>query len=85
MVLLRNLEQHFSVSLQAYAAGLRFSDSRQSRLRDFEQGHVKEGVGAGGLTLLAQWRGVPVRHLVMACDRAVDELLAHGQQDRAAP
>ena len=58
MVLLRNLEQHFSVSLQAYAAGLRFSDSRQSRLRDFEQGHVKEGVGAGGLTLLAQWRGV---------------------------
>ena len=84
-VLLHNLEQHFSVSLQAYAAGLRFSDSRQSRLRDFEQGHVKEGVGAGGLTLLAQWRGVPVRHLVMACDRAVDQLLAHGQHDRAAP
>ena len=61
MVLLRNLEQHFSVSLQAYAAGLRFSNSRQSRLRDFEQGHVKEGVGAGGLTLLAQWRGVPAQ------------------------
>ena len=85
MVLLRNLEQHFSVSLQAYAAGLRFSDSRQSRLRDFEQGHVKEGVGAGGLTLLAQWRGLPLSRLVMACDRAVDQLLAHGQHGKAAP
>ena len=85
MVLLRNLEQHFSVSIQAYAAGLHFSDSRQERLRDFEQGHVKEGVGAGGLTLLAQWRGLPLSGLVMACDRAVDQLLIHGQHGRPAP
>lgn len=85
MVLLRNLEQHFSVSIQAYAAGLHFSDSRQERLRDFEQGHVKEGVGAGGLTLLAQWRGLPLSGLVLACDRAVDQLLVHGQHGRPAP
>ncbi len=85
MVLLRNLEQHFSVSLQAYAAGLRFSNSQQPRLRDFEQGHVKEGVGAGGLTLLAQWRGLPLSRLGIACDRAVDQLLAHGHHNRAAP
>ena len=49
------------------------------------QGHVKEGVGAGGLTLLAQWRGLPLSRLVMACDRAVDQLLAHGQHGKAAP
>ena len=85
MVLLRNLEQHFSVSVQAYAAGLRFSNSQQPRLRDFEQGHVKEGVGAGGLTLLAQWRGLPLSRLGIACDRAVDQLLAHGHHNRAAP
>ena len=83
--LLRNLEQHFSVSLQAYATGLRFNNSRQPRLRDFEQGHVKEGVGAGGLSLLAQWRGVPLSRLLMACDRAVDQLLANEHSGRAAP
>ena len=30
-------------------AGLRFSDCRSQALRDYEQGYVKEGVGAGGL------------------------------------
>lgn len=85
MSLLGNLEQHYSVSVQAYAAGLRFSASRQPRLRDFEKGHVKEGVGAGGLALLAQWRGVSVNTLVQACDRAVDQLLAAGHAGTVAP
>ena len=85
MTLLGNLEQHYSVSVQAYAAGLRFSASRQPRLRDFEKGHVKEGVGAGGLALLAQWRGVSVNTLVQACDRAVDQLLAAGHAGTVAP
>ena len=85
MTLLSNLEQHYSVSLQAYAAGLRFSASRHSRLRDFEQGHVKEGVGAGGLALLAQWRGVSVDTLVQSCDRAVDQLFAAGHEGTIAP
>ena len=83
--LLSNVEQHYSVSLQAYAAGLRFSASRHARLRDFEQGHVKEGVGAGGLALLAQWRGVSVDTLVQSCDRAVDQLLAAGHPGTVAP
>lgn len=85
MTLLSNLEQHYFVSLQAYAAGLRFSASRHSRLRDFEQGHVKEGVGAGGLALLAQWRGVSLDTLVQSCDRAVDQLLAAGHEGTIAP
>ncbi len=85
ITLLSNVEQHYSVSLQAYAAGLRFSASRHVRLRDFEQGHVKEGVGAGGLALLAQWRGVSVDTLVQSCDRAVDQLLAAGDAGTVAP
>ena len=85
MTLLSNLERHYSVSVQAYAAGLRFSASRHSRLRDFEKGHVKEGVGAGGLALLAQWRGVSVNTLVQSCDRAVDQLLAAGHAGTVAP
>ena len=83
--LLSNLEQHYAVSLQAHAAGLRFSSSRHARLRDFELGHVKEGVGAGGLALLAQWRGVSLSHLVQACDRAADQLLSRGLEGSVAP
>ena len=85
VTLLSNIEQHYSVSLQAYASGLRFSTSRHCRLRDFELGHVKEGVGAGGLALLAQWRGVSVDTLVRCCDRAVDQLLAAGHAGTVAP
>ncbi|KZR86993.1 nicotinate-nucleotide--dimethylbenzimidazole phosphoribosyltransferase [Synechococcus sp. MIT S9504] len=85
VTLLSNLEQHYAVSLQAYASGLRFSASRHSRLRDFELGHVKEGVGAGGLALLAQWRGVSPDTLLQCCDRAVDQLLAAGHANTVAP
>ena len=85
VALLSNLEQHFSVSVQAYAAGLRFASSRHARLRDFERGYVKEGVGAGGLALLAQWRGVSLNQLVQSCDRAVDQLLSRGLEGSVAP
>ena len=56
--LLALLEDHFNVSISALASGLRFCDSRHPSLRDYELGHVKEGVGAGGLALLAQLRGL---------------------------
>ena len=85
MALLSNLENHYSVSVQAYAAGLRFSESRHSRLRDFEKGYVKEGVGAGGLALLAQWRGVSVDTLVQSCESALDQLLATGHAGTVTP
>jgi len=85
VALLSSLEQHYSVSVQAHAAGLRFASSRHARLRDFERGHVKEGVGAGGLALLAQWRGASLNHLVRSCDRAVDQLLSRGPEGSVAP
>ena len=73
--LLLRLEQHFGVALEAYAAGLRFSHSRHQQLRDFEAGYVKEGVGAGGLALLAALRGVDHGTLLQGCDDAMDRLL----------
>ena len=45
-------------------------------MRDYERGFVKEGVGAGGLLLLAQLQGHPTEVLVEDCDRAMAELLA---------
>ena len=49
-------------------AGLRFSDCRSQALRDYEQGYVKEGVGAGGLALLWERCGHSPQELASACD-----------------
>ena len=73
--LLALLEGHFDVSISALASGLRFRDSRHLALRDYELGHVKEGVGAGGLALLAQLRGLSLNRINQACDNAMDQLL----------
>jgi uncharacterized protein (TIGR00303 family) len=73
--LLALLEDHFNVSISALASGLRFCDSRHPSLRDYELGHVKEGVGAGGLALLAQLRGLSLDRISQGCDNAMDQLL----------
>ena len=75
MELLALLEDHFDVCISALASGLRFGDSRHRSLRDYELGHVKEGVGAGGLALLAQLRGLSLDRISQACDNAMDQLL----------
>jgi len=74
--LLDEVGQRFGVSLAGLASGVRFHTSRQPALRDYERGFVKEGVGAGGLLLLAQLQGHPTEVLVEDCDRAMAELLA---------
>ncbi len=56
------------------AASLRFHDCRSQSLRDYEQGFVKEGVGAGGLALLWQRLGRDPLDLARHCDRLCDEL-----------
>ena len=73
--LLALLEDHFDVAISALASGLRFRDSRHLSLRDYELGHVKEGVGAGGLALLAQLRGLSLDRISQDCDNAMDQLL----------
>lgn len=65
---------HFGVKIKGVASGLRFEKSRHSRLRDFELGFVKEGVGAGALAFLAQLRGASIQDLIDGCDQAMDQL-----------
>jgi uncharacterized protein (TIGR00303 family) len=55
-------------------ASLRFHGCRSQALRDYEQGFVKEGVGAGGLALLWQRLGRDPLDLARHCDRLCDEL-----------
>ena len=42
--------------------------ARSQALRDYEQGYVKEGVGAGGLALLWERCGHSPEALAVACD-----------------
>jgi len=50
---LRSLMQQLPQALPLYSAGLDFSSSRHKNLQLYEEGYVKEGVGAGALALSA--------------------------------
>ena len=66
---------HVEAALTVLACGVRFQSSVHQPLRDYEQGYVKEGVGAGALLLLAQLRGCSCPDLVLDCERALEQLL----------
>ena len=46
------------LDVDTYSAPLDFSGSPYKGLRDYEDGFVKEGVGAGGSVLYASWQGI---------------------------
>lgn len=55
---------------------LNFANCQQQALRDYEEGFVKEGVGAGGLSWLWELSGREPNELAQACDRACAALLS---------
>ena len=71
---MNNVSQHFNVNIFGLASGYRFNDSKQKVLRDYEIGYVKEGVGAGALSLLAQIRGLTQKEMIEKCDIEVANL-----------
>ena len=73
--LMNQVANHFKVNILGLASGFRFSDSNQKVLRDYEIGYVKEGVGAGALSLLAQIKGLTQEEMIERCDMAVDNLI----------
>ncbi len=75
VLLLRRLADRWQLQPLAFAAGLHFHRCRSARLRDYEAGYVKEGVGAGGLALLWELSGRNPEALALACDRACERLL----------
>jgi len=52
------------IGVDYYAANLDFSRSRYKGLRDYEIGHVKEGVGAGGSVYIAEKMGFSAEDVV---------------------
>lgn len=68
--LLARIAGRWQVEPLAFAAGLRFGACSSPELLAYEQGYVKEGVGAGGLALLWELSGRRPEALAQACDRA---------------
>ena len=83
--LMNHVSNHFKVNILGLASGYRFNDSNQKVLRDYEIGYVKEGVGAGALSLLAQIKGLTQKEMVEKCDlevanlfKSTNEITCHG-------
>ena len=72
--LINLVAKHFKVNILGLASGYRFNDSNQKVLRDYESGYVKEGVGAGALSLLAQIKGLTQKEMIKQCDIEVSNL-----------
>jgi NaMN:DMB phosphoribosyltransferase len=69
-LLLQRIAGRWGQEPLAFACGLRFSGCTSPELLAYEQGYVKEGVGAGGLALLWELSGRSPLQLAQACDRA---------------
>lgn len=64
------------IGVETRVAPLDLSRSRHRGLRDYELGHVKEGVGAGGAACIAARAGIPNDELVARIDEVYDEITA---------
>lgn len=76
------IRKHFEGISVAYV-DLNFNDSPYWGLRAYEEGFVKEGVGAGGTALVAVLRGAPIKLLVEEICREygrVVKLYEHSQR-----
>jgi uncharacterized protein (TIGR00303 family) len=73
--LLHHLAGRWQVEPLAFCSSLRFTPPCHPALAAYEEGYVKEGVGAGGLALLWELSGRDPRALAMACSAACAQLL----------
>ncbi|MEN9387622.1 MAG: hypothetical protein RLZZ255_598 [Cyanobacteriota bacterium] len=73
--LLEQIGRCWGVQPLAFSSSLRFHACRSPQLLAFEQGYVKEGVGAGGLAALWELSGRSANALAVACDQACSRLV----------
>ena len=68
-----------SVKLLGLASCLNFKLSKFKELSDYELGYVKEGVGAGGMSLLAHFKGFKYEEIVSECETTLIKMREIGQ------
>ncbi|MDR1482749.1 MAG: TIGR00303 family protein [Synergistaceae bacterium] len=71
------------LEFETYVAKLDLSASPHKGLRDYEEGYVKEGVGAGGSVLYAERLGVAPRVISDRTDMLYSEILREGSLKNA--
>ena len=71
-------EKH-NVNLLGLASPLNFKSSRYKELSDYEIGHVKEGVGAGGMSIFAFLKGFSNEEIVSMCEIYLEKMKKLGQ------
>ncbi len=77
--LLNLINQKYDVNLLGLASPLNFKSSICKELKDYEMGHVKEGVGAGGISLLAFLNGFKNDEIVSLCQQNLEIMKGLGQ------
>ncbi|MDC3118245.1 nicotinate-nucleotide--dimethylbenzimidazole phosphoribosyltransferase [Prochlorococcus sp. AH-716-K03] len=71
-------EKH-KVNLLGMASPLNFKSSKYKELYDYEIGYVKEGVGAGGMSIFAFLKGFSNKEIVSMCQIKLERMKKIGQ------
>ena len=77
--LLNLINEKYNVSILGLASPLNFKSSKYKELKDYEIGHVKEGVGAGGISILAFLDGFKNHEIVSLCQQNLEIMKGLGQ------
>jgi len=77
--LLNLINEKYDVNLLGLASPLNFKSSIYKELKDYEMGHVKEGVGAGGISILAFLNGFKNHEIVSLCQQNLEMMKCIGQ------
>jgi len=77
--LLNLINEKYDVKLLGLGSPLNFKSSKYKELKDYELGHVKEGVGAGGISLLAFLDGFKNDEIVSLCQQNLEMMKGLGQ------
>jgi len=77
--LLNLINEKHDINLLGLASPLNFKSSIYKELKDYEIGHVKEGVGAGGISLLAYLNGFKNDEIVSLCQQNLEMMKGLGQ------
>ena len=77
--LLNLINEKYETNLLGLASPLNFKLSTYKELKDYEFGHVKEGVGAGGISILAFLNGFKNHEIVSLCQQILEMMKSLGQ------
>ena len=67
------------VNIIGLASPLNFKSSKYKELMDYELGYVKEGVGAGGMSIFAYLKGFSNKEIVSMCQINLEKMKEFGQ------